>query len=277
MGGLFFTDNCLKYPSRRSLANHILSYALRPGIRGVPKDLFMECAGIAIMSVVDAGIVFSGSVGTGILIAHHTDGSWSAPVACGLTGVGFGLLLGMAAKELIIFLPDKASIATFLSTGLHLSGKSDVTVGVGREFEGTYGASKTGFSSTLTYAYTKGAFLAASLETAVVAPRNKVNTHFYEDNVELMDIIERKVKFPAGKNTLWADVLDKLRKLADGVSELPTEEDKDKVDAALNAANEAADKIHLTEPDEFVEIDAKTEAEREKVAKGEGSWIEPMG
>ena len=223
----------------------------------------MECAGIAIMSVVDAGFVFSGSVGTGILMARHTDGSWSAPVACGLTGVGFGILLGIAAKELIIFLPDKASITTFLSTGLQLTGKSDVTIGVGREFEGTFGASKTGFSSTLTYAYTKGAFIAASLETAVVAPRKKVNMYFYEDRVELMDVLEGKVKIPASKNTLWPEVLDKLQKLADGVSESPSDAEKDKVAAALDAANEAAESYHKTEEEEVVEVNAETEAAKE--------------
>ncbi|KAL7558907.1 hypothetical protein ACA910_019441 [Epithemia clementina (nom. ined.)] len=244
-------------------ANHILGYALHPGIRGVPKGLFMECAGIAIMSVVDAGCIFSGTVGTGILMAHNEDGSWSAPIACGLTGVGFGILLGIAAKELIIFLPDKASLTTFLSSGIQLTGKSDITLGVGREFQGTIGFSKTGSSVPLTFAYTKGAFAAAALETAVVAPRKKVNMYFYENHVELMDIIDGKVKYPEDKKTLWPDVVEKLRKLSDGLSELPSDQEKEKAEAAYHAANEAAESYHKTEEEEIVVVDAEAEAAKE--------------
>lgn len=219
------------------------------------------------MSVVDAGWIFSGTVGTGVLTARQEDGSWSAPIACGLTGVGFGFLIGIQAKELIVLLPDKASITTFLSTGVQLSGKSNMTLGVGREFQGGVGVSGTGFSTPLTFAYTKGVFASASLETAVVAPRPKVNEHFYEGKVNLIDIIEGKVKFPENKKTLWPDVVDKLQKLAEGISELPSEEEKKKAEDALHHANEAAETFHKTEEEAVVEVHAETEAAKEEVAE----------
>jgi SH3 domain-containing YSC84-like protein 1 len=42
--------------------------------------------GIILISVIEAGFIFSGNIGTGIVLAQKADGSWSAPSAIGLTG-----------------------------------------------------------------------------------------------------------------------------------------------------------------------------------------------
>jgi lipid-binding SYLF domain-containing protein len=206
--------------------------------------------------------MFSGSVGTGIVVAKNDDGFWSSPVACGLTGVGFGIVLGAAAKDLIIFMPDKASLQTFLSTGLKLAGQSNVTVGVGRDYAGAIGASKMGMSSTLSIAYSKGAFISCSLEGAVVAPRKAVNEKFYGlTGVQPADIIDGKVTFPSNKTTLMPDVMDKLGKLAQGLTEVFGEAEKQKVAVAKAAADKAAEEIN--KGDDVVEVDAQAEAAKE--------------
>jgi lipid-binding SYLF domain-containing protein len=244
-------------------ANHVLEYALNPGIRGIPKGFFMDCAGICIMSLVEVGFMFSGSVGTGIVIAKNDDGSWSCPVACGLTGVGFGIVLGAAAKDLIIFMADKASLQTFFSTGLKLAGQTNVTVGVGRDFEGSFGASASGMSSTLSIAYSKGAFISCILEGAVVAPRKACNEKFYGlTGVQPADIIDGKITFPSNKNTLMPNVLDKLGKLAQGLTEVPGGAEKQKVEAAKAEADKASEEIN--KGDDVVEIDAQAEAAKGK-------------
>ena len=56
-------------------ADHVLETALDPNTDGVPKDLFSKCVGICILSVVEAGFVFSGNVGSGILLKKKEDGS----------------------------------------------------------------------------------------------------------------------------------------------------------------------------------------------------------
>ena len=75
-------------------ANHILELALSPKKDGIPKNLFQKAIGICVVSVVEAGFIFSGNVGTGILIRKNPDGSWSNPCAMGLTGVGWGAIFG---------------------------------------------------------------------------------------------------------------------------------------------------------------------------------------
>lgn len=50
--------------------------------------------GLAIFTQVKAGFVWSGRMGSGIVIARLADGSWSAPSCIGTGGVGFGLQIG---------------------------------------------------------------------------------------------------------------------------------------------------------------------------------------
>ena len=64
--------------------------------------MIKNCKGIILLSVVEAGFIFSGNVGTGIIIAHKDDGTWSPPSALGLGGVGCGLVVGAEIKDILI-------------------------------------------------------------------------------------------------------------------------------------------------------------------------------
>lgn len=97
-------------------ANKVLDKATKATERkdatGIPKDLFEKCKGIVLISVLEVGFIFSGNVGTGIVLAKKDDGvSWSNPVACGLTGVGWGLLVGGSVKDVMIFIMDENSLS----------------------------------------------------------------------------------------------------------------------------------------------------------------------
>lgn len=76
-------------------ANQVLSWVLDPKTGGVNPALFgPSLLGIAIINVAEVGFVFSGNVGTGIIIARDGTDKWSPPSAIGLTGVGFGIMMG---------------------------------------------------------------------------------------------------------------------------------------------------------------------------------------
>ena len=234
----------------RVLANHVLTYALDPGIRGIPKVYFQDCAGLVIMSAVQAGWMFSGSVGTGIFLYHDLQGNWSNPVACGMAGVGVGLQIGVAKKDVLIFLPDEASVQTLFSKGVSMGAHSDLTIGVGREFEGGVGASGSGLSAILSIAYTKGAFVGASIEGALVSPRRGANEAFYgPGNGNPEDIILGKIPFPTHKVTMMEELKDKLTKLSNGISEKIGEAEKKKLEEAAAAAEAAAVAVKETSSD----------------------------
>ena len=242
------------------IANHTLAYALKSGMRGIPKGYFMTCAGICVINTVQAGFMFSGTVGTGIFMKRNLDGSWSNPVACGLTGVGFGLLIGGNVKEVIIFMPDDESIQTFFSAGLQVGTQANVTVGVGRDFGGAAGASGSGLSCVVSMAYSKGAFASVAMEGAVVGPRPRANEAFYgPGNSTPAAIIDGTVLYPVGKETMLEEVKDKLTKLAEGKSEEIGESEKKKAAAAAEAADKAAETVKSQDSD-IVHVDAAAEA-----------------
>lgn len=231
-------------------ANHVLTYALDPGIRGIPKKYFQDCAGLVIMSTIQAGWMFSGSMGTGIFLSHDLQGNWSNPVACGMAGVGIGLQIGAAKKDVIIFLPDEESVQTLFSRGVSVGAHSDLTIGVGREFEGGLGASGSGSSAIFSIAYTKGAFVGASIEGALVSPRRGANESFYgPGNGSPVDIIQGKVAFPTHKVTMIEELKDKLNKLSNGISEKIGAAEQKKVEEAAAAAEAAALAVQETASD----------------------------
>lgn len=63
-----------------------------PKSGGLHPDLFGPALlGIAFVTIVEGGFIFSGNVGTGIVMSRDpNDGSWSPPSAIGMTGVGWG-------------------------------------------------------------------------------------------------------------------------------------------------------------------------------------------
>jgi len=246
-------------------ANMVLTDALRPSIRGVPKGYFMTCAGICIMTTVQAGMIFSGSVGTGIFMRRNLDGSWSNPVAVGISGIGFGFVFGANVKDVIIFFPDDKSIETMFSRGVELSASTQVTAVVGREFEGAVGASGSGTSALISYAYSKGAFIGLSMQGAIVGPRTKANETFYgPGNSDPAKIIQGEIQFPTVKPTLIDDVKEKLDKCAKGISEKPSDANADaaKVDAAMKHAEEAAGVVNSMTEVQHVDIAAEASKEQ---------------
>ena len=88
----------------------MLEQALLPSNAGIPRAFFKSCVGVVLISVVEVGFVFSGNVGTGILLKKRSDDSWSAPVACGMTGVGWGLLVGGSVKDIMVFIFDEDTL-----------------------------------------------------------------------------------------------------------------------------------------------------------------------
>lgn len=218
------------------------------------------------MSTVQAGFIFSGSVGTGIFMRRNpVDGSWSNPVAVGISGVGFGLLLGAQLKDVVLFLPDDLSIQTLFSTGVELSAQSNVTAVIGREFEGSFGVSGSGSAAVVSMAYSKGAFIGASMHGGVVGPRHRANEAFYGQPVKPVDIIEGKVDVPIEKQgkTLLDDVKAKLTKCANGQTEIPGAETVPKSDAALKDAEAASEALTVSARSEIVQVDINAEAAKE--------------
>ena len=85
--------------------------------------MIKNCKGIILLSVVEAGFVFSGNVGAGVVIAHNYEtNEWSPPSALGLGGVGFGFMVGAEVKDIVMCVMDDTTLDT-------LSGEHQVKIG----------------------------------------------------------------------------------------------------------------------------------------------------
>jgi lipid-binding SYLF domain-containing protein len=253
----------LRFLSSTLLADHILELALSPKRQGVPKDLFQKCVGIAIISVVEVGFIFSGNVGTGILLKKMKDDTWSPPCALGLGGVGWGFLIGGAIKEIMIFIFDDNTMEGMCGdAGVRLGGQLNLTLGpFGRNYEAGLGVSNKGAVGTFSVAFSKGAFLGASVEGAMLGPRSGVNDGFYGQSTTPRSVINGEVTMP-NKPTLIQGVYDKLTKLAEGESYTPTPEETQTTKQAAAAAQKASEQVAAADLS-VQKVDAAAEAAKE--------------
>jgi lipid-binding SYLF domain-containing protein len=246
-------------------ANHVLEQALAPDTNGVPRGLFnQDLKGIILISVVEVGFIFSGNVGSGIIMTHDSEtDAWSPPCAVGLTGVGWGFLVGGSLKDLMIFIYNTETLGGVSGdSGLKLGGQAELTLGpFGRSGQVHLNMSGKGAGGTVAVAFSKGAFIGLSVEGSVVGPRHAVNETFYGMPCHPDDILADKVKLPEGKVTLIQEVYDKLMKLSSGETHEPDAKEQEKKAAAKVAADKAAEAGNAAV--DVVQIDAKAEAAKE--------------
>lgn len=262
-----------KRPNRTTMegmiwnANHVLDCALDPKTNGVPRELFAQCAGIVLISVVEVGFIFSGNVGTGVIVARNADGTWSPPSACGLGGIGFGLLFGAEAKDILIIIDDY-NLNTFAAGGqIKLGGEMGLTIGpMGREAEGQINLSSGGVGTSFAYSFSKGLFGGIGLEGAVLGTRAKENTRFYGKAMEAKKILTEKgsVDIPADSGV--EDLHKKLDLLEAGKTSELSEPMLQKKESMREEADKKAEEVK-EEQEDVVHVDAKEEAAKENAVE----------
>lgn len=251
------------------------------------QELFGKCVGVVVMSIVQGGFMFSGSLGTGIILKKKEakpDGNgyvWSLPSAVGLSGIGYGFLAGVSHKDLLIFIMDDITFQSIASEskGFKFGGQVEGTLGlIGRamklDFNWNTHKEQGGFGSTVSVAYSKGLFLGISLEGAVIGRRDVCNIRFYDGDYSPLSIInndDNKITIPEGKVTLIDEVYTKLNVLASGKAFEVSEEEKTKIEEAKVNADSIHQSILATdnnntnnEDDHIVPVEPVEEVEEQK-------------
>eukprot|EP01083_Nonionella_stella_P194680 717886_1 len=244
-------------------ANHVLDQALSPDTPGIPRGMIKNCKGIILLSVVEAGFIFSGNVGTGVIIANKYDGTWSPPSALGLGGIGWGFIMGAEVKDLVICVMDDTTLDTL--SGEHqvkIGGQIAATIGpMGREAEVAFNLSEKGAGGTYTYTFSKGVFGGISLETAIMNVRSKENERFYGKAAKAKEILwEDVVEAPKGKGI--EELHQKLELLKEGKVMVQTPDTLEKKNSLRIDAEKAGAEAKASQTD-VVEVDAKAEAAKE--------------
>jgi len=169
--------------------------------KGIPSRILSRARGLAVISVVKAGFIFSGKAGEGVVVARTGHG-WSGPSFIGTGGAGFGPQIGAEVTDFVILLNSERAVRAFAKGGnVTLGADASVAAGpVGRAAE----ADVTPRAAIYTYSKSKGLFIGASLEGAVIATRSGANAHYYGRPVTAYDILHGRVAPPAGVASLRA-------------------------------------------------------------------------
>ena len=105
-------DNC---------ASIIRDFRTMPEKR-IPASVLRRAKGLAIMSVVKAGLIFSGKGGEGVVVARTGHG-WSGPSFIATGGAGWGPQIGAEVTDFVFVLNNNAAVRAFSRGG-------NVTLGV---------------------------------------------------------------------------------------------------------------------------------------------------
>lgn len=174
--------------------------------------------GLVIMTVLKAGFLFSGRIGSGLIVARLDDGTWSAPSAVMTGGMGVGAQIGSELTDFVIILNSKAAVQTFARLGsITLGGNLSIAAGpLGRNAEAGGGASVGGMAPMFSYSKTKGLFAGVSLEGSVLVERRDANRSLYRGDITAKRLLSGQVAQPAAADPLYRVLNSKIFNLNRG-------------------------------------------------------------
>jgi lipid-binding SYLF domain-containing protein len=167
--------------------------------KGIPEAVLKNAKGIAFLTVLKAGFIFSGQGGWGIVVAR-TEGGWSGPSGIGTGGAGFGFQIGAQVTDFIIVLNTPEAVQAF-SRGANVAIGADLSAAAGPVGRNV-GVGVMPVAALYTYSRSQGLFAGISLNGTVVATRDKANEEYYKQPVKPADILSGRVLPPAGAHKL---------------------------------------------------------------------------
>ncbi|OBA22874.1 DUF500-domain-containing protein [Metschnikowia bicuspidata var. bicuspidata NRRL YB-4993] len=166
----------------------------------IPPEVLRNAKGLAIITVLKAGFLFSGRAGSGVIVARLPDGSWSPPSAIVTAGAGVGGQIGAELTDFVFILNTRSAVESFAQMGsITLGTNLSVAAGpLGRNAEAAGTASLKSVSAVFAYSKTKGLFAGVSLEGSAILERRETNRKFYGSNCKARNILAGQVEAPAG-------------------------------------------------------------------------------
>ena len=163
--------------------------------KGIPRDVLRRSKGLAIMTVIKAGLIFSAKGGQGVVVAR-TGRGWSGPSFIATGGAGWGLQIGAQVTDFVIVLNNDSAVQAFARGGNVTIG-ADVSAAAGPVGRTASGA-VTPTAAVYTYSKSKGLFAGVSLEGAVIGTQRQSNFRYYGRPVRADEILAGLETPPAG-------------------------------------------------------------------------------
>ncbi|KAJ2162557.1 hypothetical protein GGF46_000560 [Coemansia sp. RSA 552] len=185
----------------------IIEAFLKPGGLGtdklIPPSILEKARGIAFLSVIKAGFVWSGRLGSGLVVARLPNGQWSAPSAISIGGAGVGGQVGGELTDFVMVLTTPDAVKAFSHGGnLTLGANVGIAAGpFGRSAEAS-GAVRN-LAPVLSYSRTKGLFIGVSLEGSVIIERKGTNKEAYGRAVRPDELLNGSIPPPPSADVLF--------------------------------------------------------------------------
>lgn len=172
----------------------------------IPPSILSNAKGFAVLTILKAGFLGSGRVGSGLVVARLPDGSWSAPSAIAAAGGGFGGQIGFELTDFVFVLNDNNAVKTFAQMGsITLGGNVSLAAGpVGRNAEAAGAASLKSVGGIFSYSKTKGLFAGVSLEGMAIIERRDANEKLYGTRYTAQQLLTGSVRPPTAADSLMA-------------------------------------------------------------------------
>ncbi|EDV29412.1 uncharacterized protein TRIADDRAFT_18938 [Trichoplax adhaerens] len=169
----------------------------------IPPGIIVKAKGLAILTVFKGGFLVTARGGSGLVIARTPEGTWSAPSALGLAGLGGGFEIGVELTDFVIVLNSQAAVDAFSRNGnVTLGGNISVAAGpVGRNVEGD--VTVKSISAIYTYSKTRGLFAGISLEGSALIERKDTNRRFYGGEISAREILSGEIPQPGEAQRLY--------------------------------------------------------------------------
>ena len=179
----------------------------------IPVEILQNAKGIAICTIIKAGIAIGGQGGEGIVVVRHLGGPtpvWRAPSAFNISGGSLGAQIGFTSISYIIVLNTEKAIGQFVGTGkVKWDATATGTVGddTGVESQSTRDLEKR---DVLVYRDSGGLFGGATFGGSTIEVNGEINREAYGPLGHVRDILEGRTQPPPSAQRLY-DILDGKR------------------------------------------------------------------
>lgn len=179
--------------------------------KGVPKEVFEGAKCVAVIpELIKGAIVVGGEHGSGVATCR-TAGRWSSPAPFAVSGISFGPQIGGKSTDLLMFVMNEEGMKSLMSGHFKVGGDVSAAAGpVGRQASAEGGWK----AAILTYSRSKGAFIGASLNGAVLQQDDSKTRDWYGKDISIHDILMGNASTPNAQARAFVDAVQTAKQTA---------------------------------------------------------------
>jgi SH3 domain-containing YSC84-like protein 1 len=179
--------------------------------KGIPKEVFEGAKCVAVIpELIKGAFVVGGEHGTGVATCRTANG-WSSPAPFAVSGISFGPQIGGKSTDLLFFVMNEEGMKSLMSGHFKVGGDVSAAAGpVGRQASAEGGWK----AAILTYSRSKGAFIGASLNGAVLQQNDHATRDWYGKDVTISDILTGKAHTPNAQARAFVNAVQNAKVVA---------------------------------------------------------------